>query len=89
MNLPFFGEKMSWTFIIRRAAAFLVLLFFLNLIFLAVELLTDRHFSVLPFQEHSIGFRIGLTLFWLVFWLFVYRILGKSDVKKKRLDKEK
>jgi len=83
MNLPFFSEKMSWTFIIKRAAGLLVLLFFLNLIFLAIELLTGKHFSMLPFQEHSTVFRIGLTLFWFIFWLVIYRALGGS-LKKKR-----
>jgi len=83
MNVPFFGRNVIWKPIIRRAAGLLVLLFFLNFVFLVVELLTNRHFPVLPFQEYSIGWRIGLTLFWFTFWLVIYRALG-GPLKKKR-----
>jgi len=49
MNVPFFGGNVTWKIIIKRAAGLLVFLFFLNFVFLVVELLTNRHFSVLPF----------------------------------------
>jgi hypothetical protein len=84
MNVPFFGKNMTWKVIVKRAAGLLVFLFFLNLVFLIVELLTNRHFSVLPFQEYSIGWRIGLTLFWLIFWLAIYRALAGSQKKEKK-----
>ncbi len=89
MNAPFFEKNVTWKIIIKRAAGLLVVLFFLNLVFLVVELLTNRHFAALPFQEHSIGWRIGLSLFWLVFWLFIYRVLGGAFIKKRNSDKEK
>jgi hypothetical protein len=84
MNVPFFGGNVTWKIIIKRAAGLLVFLFFLNLVFLIVELLTNRHFSVLPFQEYSIGLRIGLTLFWLIFWLAIYRVLVRSQKKERK-----
>lgn len=83
MNVPSFEKNVTWKIIIKRAAGLLVVLFFLNLVFLVVELLISGHFSVLPFQEYSIGWRLVLTLFWLIFWLVVYRVLGGS-LKKKR-----
>ena len=82
MNSPFFGRNVTWRVIIKRAAGLLVFLFFLNFVFLVVEILTNTHFSVLPFQEYSIGWRIGLTLFWFTFWLVIYRALGGSMEKK-------
>jgi hypothetical protein len=84
MNFPFLKKNVTWKIIIKRAAGLLVFLFFLNLVFLIVELLTNRHFSVLPFQEHSIGWRIGLTLFWLFFWLAIYRALVGSQKKERK-----
>ncbi len=84
MNVPFFEKNVTWKIVIQRAAGLIVFLFFLNLIFLAIELLTGKHFSVLPFQEYSIGWRIGLTLFWFIFWLVIYRVLGGSlKIKRK------
>jgi hypothetical protein len=84
MRSPFTERHVTWKVIIRRTAGFLVLLFFLNFVFLVVELLTNRHFSVLPFQEYSMGWRIGLTLFWFTFWLMIYRTLGGSLQKKRK-----
>lgn len=84
MNFPFLGRNVTGKVIIRRAAGLLVLLFFLNFVFLVVELLTNTHFSVLPFQEYSLGWRIGLTLFWFTFWLVIYRALGGSMEKKRK-----
>lgn len=82
MDFPFLGKNVSWRVIVRRAAGLLVLLFFLNFILLVAEILTNTHFSVLPFQEYSVTWRIGLTLFWLVFWLLIYRALGGFQKKK-------
>jgi len=76
-------------FIARLASGILVILFFIYLIFLVIELVAGNRFSMLPFQEHSIGFRIGLTLFWFVFWVFVYRALGGAFIKKRNSIKEK
>ncbi len=84
MRSPFTERNATWKVIVRRAAGLLVLLFFLNFVFLVVELLTNTHFSVLPFQEYSAGWRIGLTLFWFTFWLVIYRALGGSMEKKKK-----
>ncbi len=81
MSNPFLGRNVTWKIIIRRAAGLLVFLFFINLVLLIAELLTSRHFSVLPFQEYSIGWRVGLTLFWLIFWLVIYRALGGAQKK--------
>jgi hypothetical protein len=84
MKSPFIEKNAAWRIIIKRAAGLLVFLFFLNFVFLVVELLTNRHFSVLPFQDYSVGWRIGLTLFWFTFWLVIYRALGGSMGKKKK-----
>jgi len=84
VKVPFFIRNLTWKIIIRIAAGLLVVLFFLNLVFFIVEFLTNRHFSVLPFQEYSIGWRIGLTLFWLIFWLAVYRTLVRSQKKERK-----
>jgi hypothetical protein len=84
MNVPFFGRNVTWKVIIRRAAGLLVLLFFLTFVFLVVELLTNTHFSVLPFQEYAMGWRIGLTLFWFTFWMVIYQALRGSMEKKRK-----
>lgn len=84
MRSPFFEKNTTWRTVIRRAAGLLVLLFFLNFVFLVVELLTNTHFSVLPFKEYSLGGRIGLTLFWFIFWLVIYRVLGRSVEKARK-----
>jgi hypothetical protein len=82
------SEKVTWKFLGQLISGLNIVYYFLSLIGLFLELETGRHFSTLPFHTRPIGWRIDLTLFWLVIWLILYKSTGGIFFRRSKTSKK-
>ena len=76
MKISIFREKVTWRFTSQLIFGLLTIEAFLVLLLLAFEMLTDRHFTNLPYRSLPIFWQFIIAHFRFIFFIILFKIFG-------------